>query len=105
MLSAAKKLSRLYGGSILIKGGHLPDTADDLLYCGVEPVWLKQVRIDNPNTHGTGCTLSSAIACGLANGCDIITSVKNAKQYVTGALLANLNLGKGSGPLNHCYCI
>ncbi|HAN44383.1 MAG TPA: bifunctional hydroxymethylpyrimidine kinase/phosphomethylpyrimidine kinase [Ruminococcaceae bacterium] len=105
MLIAVKKLSTLYGGSILIKGGHLPETSDDLLYSGGEFIWFKQARINNPNTHGTGCTLSSAVACGLANGFDIKTSVKNAKQYVTGALLAGLNIGRGNGPLNHCYSI
>ena len=65
--------------------------------------WFKGERIDNPNTHGTGCTLSSAIASNLAAGHDLVTSIQNAKDYITGALKANLNLGKGSGPLNHMY--
>lgn len=63
------------------------------------------MKIDNPNTHGTGCTLSSAIACNLAEGHDIKTSIRNAKSFLTGALIDDLNLGKGSGPLNHCYKI
>ena len=66
-------------------------------------IGLKEKRIDNPNTHGTGCTLSSAIASNLAAGHDLVTSIQNAKDYITGALKANLNLGKGSGPLNHMY--
>ena len=67
--------------------------------------WFYGERINNPNTHGTGCTLSSAIASNLAKGYTLSESVKNAKEYISGALKANLNLGKGSGPLNHCYNI
>ncbi len=103
MLAAAEKISTLLHGSVLIKGGHLTDTADDLIYTDGKAVWIKGERINNPNTHGTGCTLSSAIACNLANGCTMEESVRNAKAYITGALKAGLNLGKGSGPLNHCY--
>lgn len=103
MLEAAKILAPLIKGHILIKGGHLPDAADDLLYYQGEAVWFKGPKIANPNTHGTGCTLSSAIACNLAQGCSMQESVEKAKAYITGALQAQLNLGKGSGPLNHCY--
>lgn len=105
MLVAADQIATMLKGSILIKGGHLTDTADDLLYVDGKPVWIKGERIQNPNTHGTGCTLSSAIACSLANGFSIEQSVRNAKSYITGALKDGLNLGKGSGPLNHCYNI
>lgn len=101
MEAAAKIISEKTSGAVLIKGGHLTDTADDLIYAGGKAVWLKSERIDNPNTHGTGCTLSSAIACNLAAGYNVETAIKNAKGYITDALKANLNLGKGSGPLNH----
>ena len=87
----------------MIKGGHFEDRADDLLYHNNEKIWLECEHIDNPNTHGTGCTLSSAIASHLASGYDMITSVRKAKDYISGALKANLDLGHGSGPLNHCW--
>ncbi len=103
MLEAAGLLSKMLPGYILIKGGHLSDSADDLLYLNKKPIWFRSVKVDNPNTHGTGCTLSSAIACNLADGNDMAASVKNAKEYIIGALKANLNLGKGNGPLNHCF--
>ncbi len=103
MQRAAVKISENYSGHILIKGGHLTSCSDDLLYADGEFMWYEQERIDNPNTHGTGCTLSSAIACNLAEGYDVKTSILNAKKYITGALRANLNLGKGRGPLNHCW--
>ncbi|MEH7383503.1 bifunctional hydroxymethylpyrimidine kinase/phosphomethylpyrimidine kinase [Bacillus sp. JJ1533] len=103
MQVAAQKLSEMYKGAILVKGGHLEDTADDLLYSNGEFTWFPGSRIDNPNSHGTGCTLSSAIACNLAAGLDIKSSIQEAKRYITGALEAGLDLGKGSGPLNHCY--
>ncbi|MFT4412267.1 bifunctional hydroxymethylpyrimidine kinase/phosphomethylpyrimidine kinase [Fredinandcohnia humi] len=103
MEKAAILLAESYKGKILIKGGHLQDTADDLLYSNGEFTWFPGDRISNPNTHGTGCTLSSAIACNLANGLDITSSIYEAKRYISGALKAGLDLGKGSGPLNHCY--
>ena len=103
MLNAAKIISKITKGGILIKGGHLTGSADDLLYSGGKPYWFHSQRIDNPNTHGTGCTLSSAIACNLALDFSMENCIRNAKEYVTGALKDGLNLGKGSGPLNHCY--
>ena len=107
MVRAAKKIAATYAGSILIKGGHLFESADDFLliqdYKGSEEVWFPGVKIDNPNNHGTGCTLSAAIACNLAAGADIKTAVKKAKNYVSGALAANLDLGQGSGPLDHGF--
>ncbi len=103
MIKAAEKISNTYQGKILIKGGHLKDSSDDLLYEPGKITWYHAENIDNPNTHGTGCTLSSAIACNLAAGYDVIESIERAKKYITGALRDNLNLGKGSGPLNHCW--
>lgn len=100
---STQKICKMLSGAVLIKGGHLTQVADDLLCIHNKNIWIKGERINNPNTHGTGCTLSSAIACNLANKCDIETSVKNAKAYITGALMANLNLGNGSGPLNHMW--
>ncbi len=88
---------------ILIKGGHEQNTANDLLYRAGETVWFNGERIDNPNTHGTGCTLSSAIACNLAVGKSMEEAVRDSKTYISGALKAGLDLGKGSGPLNHMY--
>lgn len=105
MLAAAEKISEMLPGAVLIKGGHLTDVADDLLYADGEATWIRGERINNPNTHGTGCTLSSAIACNLADGHSTKQSVINAKAYVTGALRTGLDLGKGNGPLNHCYNI
>jgi len=104
-LHAARQIASNLNSGILIKGGHFADTADDLLFWQNEVYWFKGEKIANPNTHGTGCTLSSAIACNLAAGCALPDAVKNAKDYVTGALRAGLNLGKGSGPLNHMYRI
>ena len=101
MISAAEKIAPMTKGGVLIKGGHLADTADDLLYINGCAEWFTSPRIDNPNTHGTGCTLSSAIACNLAAGYTVSEAVKNAKKYITDALNAKLDLGLGSGPLNH----
>lgn len=93
--------------AILIKGGHgvgEPDAADDYLrMASGESVWLRGKRITNDNTHGTGCSLSSAIACGLARGFAVDVAVRDAKAYVAGALAAGLNLGRGSGPLDHMW--
>ncbi|GAA0773374.1 bifunctional hydroxymethylpyrimidine kinase/phosphomethylpyrimidine kinase [Clostridium subterminale] len=105
MIEAAKKISREYKGKIIIKGGHLEGCADDLLYKDGEITWYYEEKIDNSNTHGTGCTLSSAIACNLAAGYSINESISRGKKYITGALRANLNLGKGNGPLNHCWSL
>ena len=102
MLWAAEKISELTPGAVLIKGGHLAgDSASDLLYTQGQSFWFKSRRVDNPNSHGTGCTLSSAIACRLAQGAPPAKAVYKAKQYLLRALKANLNLGHGKGPLNH----
>ncbi len=103
MQEAAVKISENYKGDILLKGGHLEESSDDLLYSEGKFRWFEQGKIDNPNTHGTGCTLSSAIACNLALGLELDVCIRDAKKYVTGALNANLDLGQGSGPLNHCW--
>lgn len=103
MVKAALEISSMVKGGVLIKGGHSTDNADDLLVVHGQETWFRSPRVENPNTHGTGCTLSAAIACNLAAGYDLKTSVENAKGYITGALKAGLDLGKGSGPLNHCY--
>lgn len=103
MIQATKEIQQWYQGAILIKGGHFEQRADDLLVIDGQVYWLECEHIDNPNTHGTGCTLSSSIASHLALGYDLKTSVEKAKAYITGALKANLDLGHGSGPLNHCW--
>ncbi len=105
MINAAKKISQSCAGAVLIKGGHLSKEATDLLYAEDEIYWFKSERINNPNTHGTGCTLSSAIACNLAAGYSLEKSIENAKEYLTGALRAMLDIGSGSGPLMHTYNI
>jgi len=105
MVRAAKIIYEKIGCAVLVKGGHLECTADDLLYDGENSRWFTSERIDNPNTHGTGCTLSSAIACNLAAGFSLEDSIKKAKEYLTGALKARLDLGKGRGPLDHTYSI
>ncbi|MEG1930056.1 MAG: bifunctional hydroxymethylpyrimidine kinase/phosphomethylpyrimidine kinase [Anaerovorax sp.] len=103
MQKAAKCISERFYSAVLVKGGHLFHDATDWLYA--DHAWYQYPceRIDNPNTHGTGCTLSSAIACNLADGKNLDESVKKAKEYLTGALRAGLNLGKGIGPLAHTY--
>lgn len=105
MVTAAEKIARKFNGAILIKGGHRLNDANDLLYQKGKVEWFYGEHIDNPNTHGTGCTLSSAIASNLAMGYSLSESVSNAKKYISGALKSNLNLGKGSGPLDHTYAI
>lgn len=105
MERAAGEIAKIIPGAVLIKGGHLADDASDLLYCDGRAQWIAGKRVNNENNHGTGCTLSSAIACQLAEERDLFDSVSRAKQYITGALHAGLNLGKGSGPLAHTYNI
>ena len=103
MLTVAKQISERYACAVLLKGGHLVNDANDLLYANGEFQWFEGKRIDNPNTHGTGCTLSSAIASNLAKGFELLESVKRAKDYISGALSAMLDLGQGSGPMNHAF--
>ena len=103
MEAAARAISERYGCAVLCKGGHQIIDADDLLWRKVGGKWFRGRRIDNPNTHGTGCTLSSAIASNLAKGHDLDTSVERAKEYISGALSAQLDLGRGAGPMNHMF--
>ena len=103
MEAAAKLISEKYGCAVLCKGGHKVNDADDLLWRNGSGKWFHGKRINNPNTHGTGCTLSSAIASNLAKGYDLDQSVERAKAYISGALAAMLDLGHGSGPMNHMF--
>ncbi len=103
MMVAAKQIGDSYHCAVLLKGGHSINDANDLLYTNGELVWFEGKRISNPNTHGTGCTLSSAIASNLAKGFTIAESVQKAKDYISGALAAMLDLGKGPGPMNHAF--
>lgn len=105
METAAKQISEKYGCAVLCKGGHNINDADDLLWENGSGRWFYGKRINNPNTHGTGCTLSSAIASNLAKGMTLERSVQRAKEYLSGALAAMLDLGKGQGPMNHLYAL
>ena len=103
MVEAAKKICADFGCNVLCKGGHSVNDANDVLVEGEKVTWFYGKRIDNPNTHGTGCTLSSAIAANLAKGYTLPEAVEKAKKYISGALAAMLDLGKGSGPMNHAF--
>ena len=103
MVTAAKQIGDSYHCAVLLKGGHSINDANDLLYANGGSQWFEGKRIDNPNTHGTGCTLSSAIASNLAKGFTLAESVQRAKDYISGALAAMLDLGMGSGPMNHLF--
>ena len=105
MEAAAGIISRKYGCAVLCKGGHKVSDASDLLCTDSQRIWFRGERIDNPNTHGTGCTLSSAIASNLAKGFSMENSIERAKAYITGALSARLDLGQGSGPMDHTFDI
>ena len=103
MIVVAKRIGDIYHCNVLLKGGHSINNANDFLYANGEVLEFNGIRINNPNTHGTGCTLSSAIASNLAKGFTICESVKRAKDYISGALNAMLDLGKGSGPMHHAF--
>ena len=103
MQEAAELIGRKYDCAVLLKGGHSINDANDLLYKDGNFTWFEGKRINNPNTHGTGCTLSSAIASNLAKGLKLEDAVKMAKEYISGALSAMLDLGKGSGPMMHNF--
>lgn len=105
MEEAARRINEKFKCNVLLKGGHKTNDANDYLYCKEEARWFYGKRIDNPNSHGTGCTLSSAIASNLAKGYSLSESVEKAKEYVSGALASMLDLGKGSGPMNHGFAI
>ncbi len=103
MEKVAKIIGDTYNCSVLLKGGHSINDANDLLYLNGNLHWFAGKRIDNPNTHGTGCTLSSAIASNLAKGFTLSDSVQRAKDYISQVLYAQLDLGKGSGPMQHNF--
>ncbi len=103
MEAAAGAICRRYGCAVLLKGGHSVNDANDLLYANEKLTWFRGRRIPNPNTHGTGCTLSSAIAANLAKGYPVPSAVGRAKDYISGALAYQLDLGKGAGPMNHAF--
>lgn len=102
---AAREIGTRFGCAVLLKGGHNRNDANDLLYSDGEAQWLMGNRIQNSNTHGTGCTLSSAIAANLAKGMTLGDAVRQAKIYISHALAAMLDLGKGSGPINHAFML
>ena len=103
MVKAAEQISSAYHCAVLLKGGHSVNDANDLLCADGKITWFEGKRIDNPNTHGTGCTLSSAIAANLAKGFTLAEAVRRAKEYISGALAAMLDLGKGAGPMMHNF--
>ena len=105
MQKAAEAISEAYGCAVLLKGGHSVNDANDLLWADGAHTWFYGKRIDNPNTHGTGCTLSSAIAANLAKGFSLEAAIRRAKDYLSGALADMLDLGRGSGPMNHAFCL
>ena len=105
MEQAARQISETYGCAVLCKGGHSVNDANDLLVANGQAKWFLGKRIDNPNTHGTGCTLSSAIAANLAKGKPLDEAVQRAKEYISGALADMLDLGAGSGPMNHAFAL
>lgn len=105
MIEAAEKITEKYGCAVLCKGGHKIGNADDLLLYEGMTKWFSAKRVENPNTHGTGCTLSSAIAANLAKGYALEEAVERAKNYISGALQTFLDLGEGNGPLDHGYAI
>ncbi len=103
MLKAAKDIITLGAKNVLMKGGHLQESADDLLYDGSEATWFTGERIDTKNTHGTGCTLSSALAANLALGLSLPEAVRKSKEYITIAINNALNIGSGCGPTHHFF--
>lgn len=105
MTDAARRIGERYGCAVLCKGGHSVNDANDLLYAGGRTKWFYGRRIANPNTHGTGCTLSSAIAANLAKGYPLEEAVRKAKDYISAALSDMLDLGRGSGPMNHAFSL
>ena len=103
MMAAAKHIADTCRCAVLLKGGHSINDANDLLYADGELCWFEGKRIHTPNTHGTGCTLSAAIAANLAKGFSLTQSVRRAKDYISGALSAMLDLGQGPGPMQHNF--
>lgn len=104
MVKAAEKLSEITGGSVMIKGGHLPSCADDLLYTKGEAIWFAQPRVETRNTFGVGCALSAAMCCYIAEGFSVRASASFAKKYVLGAIKNGIPL-EGRGVINHMYAL
>lgn len=105
MESAARQIGDRYGCAVLVKGGHHIHDANDLLYADGNVTWFEGKRIKTPNTHGTGCTLSSAIAANLAKGFSLADAVARAKDYISAALSAMLDLGHGARPMDHAFML
>lgn len=105
MKRAAIVMGNLFGTAVLLKGGHRSNSADDLLYADGQLKWFDGTFINNENNHGTGCTLSSAIAANLAKGYALYDAISRAKKYISGALMANLDIGHGKGPMNHAFAL
>lgn len=105
MEKSAQKIFERFGSAVLLKGGHDLNDANDLLWNENGPEWFRGKKIENPNTHGTGCTLSSAIASNLALGKSLPESVKLSKEFISNALASMLDLGKGKGPMNHMFAL
>ncbi len=103
MKKAAEKIWKMGAKNVLVKGGHLPGKATDLLFNGEEFTLIEGERIFTANTHGTGCTLSSAITANLAKGENMKSAVEKAKQYISIAISHSISLGKGHGPTHHFY--
>lgn len=103
MEEAGRKIFQDYGSAVLVKGGHRLEDADDLLFAKDGIKWIKGKHIDNPNNHGTGCTLSTAITCRIAEGKNLEEAVVSGKKFVTFALEKGTDIGKGNGPINHCF--
>lgn len=101
--AAARDIGNAYGCAVLLKGGHNINDANDFLYADGAGTWFYGTRINNPNTHGTGCTLSSTIAANLAKGFELPVSIQRSKDYLSGALGAMLDLGHGRGPIQHNF--
>ena len=101
--AAAIRIRSLGPEYVLIKGGHFEGDATDTLFDGQRYYSLTSERIATTNTHGTGCTLSSAIASGIASGMEVVEAVSQAKEYVTGSLRQAFPVGSGHGPLNHFH--
>ena len=106
MKSAAKRLLDLGAKKVVVKGGHLGgERSTDILYDGTDYQSLESIRLETKNTHGTGCTFSSAIAANLALGKDFFEAARMAKQYITGAIEHSLPIGKGHGPTHHFHAL
>ncbi|WP_080845996.1 bifunctional hydroxymethylpyrimidine kinase/phosphomethylpyrimidine kinase [Cytobacillus gottheilii] len=103
MEKACVEITALGAKSVLLKGGHMQGDPDDLFYDGTDFHWINGKRIDTKNTHGTGCTLSSAIAANLARGLDMLEAVKRGKSYIHTAIQHSLDIGNGHGPTHHFY--